>query len=163
MRRKKMELKLKSLNFNPRTAWAMRPSWCAKRQTWRRFQSTHRVSDATACPWSISGRFEDFNPRTAWALRRKKRGYICRKNKNFNPRTAWAMRRTCRYGLSSRPYFNPRTAWAMRPAAVIVVIETPIYSIHAPRERCDHTATKHRSIRESFQSTHRVSDATKRG
>ena len=104
----------RSWNFNPRTAWAMRHILKGILCGFNPFQSTHRVSDATApviFPYVV---FADFNPRTAWAMR---------------PTSTWRC-------ISSMKFQSTHRVSDATPLFLSPVMADEI-SIHAPRERCD--------------------------
>ena len=104
-----------------------------------KFQSTHRVSDATS-----SQRYQVYNPHISIHAPRERCDEVPATHRNVNTTliSIHAPRERC-------DVKNPK----------ITKLSTGI-SIHAPRERCDTNSVFHVFISLIFQSTHRVSDAT---
>ena len=71
------------------------------------------------------------------------------------------MRQSLKLCCCGSIYFNPRTPYGMRHFFLVAFYLKPIISIHAPLTGCDETPFLHLEIKDGFQSTHPLRDATR--
>ena len=148
-----------------------------------KFQSTHPVWDATltATVMPSGALFQSTHP--VWDATCRC-GRTAQPSIDFNPRIPYGMRPLGRRGRRSRAYFNPRIPYGMRQTARAPSGTRHNISIHASRMGCDQTVKRRDTrpiyfnpripygmrqnttcslhVRNAFQSTHPVWDATVR-